>query len=181
MPIKSRPHAETHANPSLPEPVQAAAWAQAGERYDAFVAALGRRLAKEPKLRQQITEDIDPVLPPRTVSRPDASCRAGRTLFCGVRVGSSVLVSPILVEIFGSTGIRIAVPDLFVVGRNKRRAGLGAVGPAEGARPNHHFLINAAQQLPPMVGETGFHPLRIDDGLTVVTQDLRQLSIGVQI
>lgn len=47
-------------NPPLPEPAQAAARAQAGERYDAFVAALGRRLAKGPKLRQEITEDIEP-------------------------------------------------------------------------------------------------------------------------
>lgn len=50
-------------NPPLPEPAQAAARAQAGERYDAFVAALGRRLAKGPKLRQEISEDIDPVSP----------------------------------------------------------------------------------------------------------------------
>ena len=28
------------------------------ERYDAFVAALGRRLAKGPKLRQEISEDV---------------------------------------------------------------------------------------------------------------------------
>lgn len=47
-------------NPPLPEPAQVAARAQAGERYDAFVAALGRRLAKGPKLRQEISEDIDP-------------------------------------------------------------------------------------------------------------------------
>ncbi|VIO72441.1 hypothetical protein CI1B_40860 [Bradyrhizobium ivorense] len=47
-------------NPPLPEPAQAAARAQAGERYDAFVAALGRRLAKGPRLRQEISEDIDP-------------------------------------------------------------------------------------------------------------------------
>ncbi|MUZ65663.1 ribbon-helix-helix protein, CopG family [Agrobacterium vitis] len=47
------------SNPPLPEPAQAAARAQAGERYDAFVAALGRRLAKGPKLRQEISEDID--------------------------------------------------------------------------------------------------------------------------
>ncbi len=46
------------ANPPLPEPAQAAARAQAGERYDAFVAALGRRLAKGPKLRQGISEDV---------------------------------------------------------------------------------------------------------------------------
>ncbi|MCW2359856.1 MULTISPECIES: ribbon-helix-helix domain-containing protein [Bradyrhizobium] len=47
-------------NPPLPEPAQAAARAQAGERYDAFVAALGRRLAKGPRLRQEISEDIEP-------------------------------------------------------------------------------------------------------------------------
>lgn len=46
------------ANPPLPEPAQAAARAQAGQRYDAFVAALGRRLAKGPKLLQEISEDI---------------------------------------------------------------------------------------------------------------------------
>lgn len=45
-------------NPPLPEPAQAAARAQAGERYDAFVAALGRRLAKGPKLMQEISEDF---------------------------------------------------------------------------------------------------------------------------
>ncbi len=46
-------------NPPLPEPAQAAARAKAGERYDAFVGVLGRRLAKGPKLRQEISEDID--------------------------------------------------------------------------------------------------------------------------
>jgi hypothetical protein len=45
-------------NPPLPEPSQAAARSQAGERYDAFVAALGRRLAKGPKLREEISEDV---------------------------------------------------------------------------------------------------------------------------
>lgn len=45
-------------NPPLPEPAQAAARAKAGERYDTFVTALGRRLAKGPKLRQEISEDI---------------------------------------------------------------------------------------------------------------------------
>ncbi|TYB86085.1 ribbon-helix-helix protein, CopG family [Oceaniovalibus sp. ACAM 378] len=45
--------------PPLPEPLQAAAKAQAGSRYDAFVAALGRRMAQGPKLRQEISEDID--------------------------------------------------------------------------------------------------------------------------
>ncbi len=50
-------------NPPLPEPSQAAARAQAGERYDAFVAALGRRLAKGPKLLHEISEDV-----------PDSTC-----------------------------------------------------------------------------------------------------------
>jgi len=44
-------------NPPLPEPARAAAKAQAGERYDAFIAALGRRLAKGPALRQEVSED----------------------------------------------------------------------------------------------------------------------------
>ncbi|RWP90120.1 MAG: ribbon-helix-helix protein, CopG family [Mesorhizobium sp.] len=45
--------------PALPETAAQAAHAKAGERYDAFVTALGRRLAKGPKLRQEISEDID--------------------------------------------------------------------------------------------------------------------------
>lgn len=44
--------------PALPEPAQAAARAKGAERYDAFVAALGRRLVKGPKLRQEIPEDV---------------------------------------------------------------------------------------------------------------------------
>ena len=47
-------------NPPLPEPAQAAARSKAGERYEAFVTALGRRLAHGPKLRQEISEDIAP-------------------------------------------------------------------------------------------------------------------------
>lgn len=46
--------------PALPEPTAQAARAKATERYDAFVTALGRRLAKGPKLRQEISEDINP-------------------------------------------------------------------------------------------------------------------------
>lgn len=46
--------------PQLPEPAQAAARAQSGKRYDAFVAALGRRLAQGPKLRNEIPEDVSP-------------------------------------------------------------------------------------------------------------------------
>ena len=40
------------------EPAAQAARAKAGERYDQFVTALGRRLAKGPKLRQEISEDM---------------------------------------------------------------------------------------------------------------------------
>ncbi|MCH4559207.1 CopG family transcriptional regulator [Mesorhizobium jarvisii] len=46
--------------PALPEPAAQAARAKAAERYEAFVTALGRRLAKGPKLRQEISEDIHP-------------------------------------------------------------------------------------------------------------------------
>lgn len=46
--------------PTLPEPAAQAARAKAGERYDAFVTALGRRLAKGPKLQQEIAEDQSP-------------------------------------------------------------------------------------------------------------------------
>jgi predicted transcriptional regulator len=49
--------------PPLPEPAAKAARAQAGARYDKFVAALGRRLAQGPRLRQEIPEEVgDPVL-----------------------------------------------------------------------------------------------------------------------
>jgi predicted transcriptional regulator len=44
--------------PPLPEPAAQAARAQAGARYDKFVAALGRRLAQGPRLRQEIPEDV---------------------------------------------------------------------------------------------------------------------------
>ncbi|MGE4305692.1 MAG: CopG family transcriptional regulator [Novosphingobium sp.] len=47
-------------NPPLPEPAAQAARAKAGERYDAFVVALGRRLAEGPKLRQEIPQDVGP-------------------------------------------------------------------------------------------------------------------------
>jgi hypothetical protein len=46
--------------PALPEPAAQAARAKAGERYDAFITALGRRLANGPKLRQEIPEDQSP-------------------------------------------------------------------------------------------------------------------------
>ncbi|PRD43074.1 CopG family transcriptional regulator [Phyllobacterium phragmitis] len=43
---------------SLPEAAQVAARAKGGERYDKFLEALGRRLAKGPKLRQEVLEDV---------------------------------------------------------------------------------------------------------------------------
>jgi predicted transcriptional regulator len=43
--------------PALPEPAANAARAKAAERYEAFITALGRRLAKGPLLRQEISED----------------------------------------------------------------------------------------------------------------------------
>lgn len=46
--------------PTLPEPMAQSARAKAAERYAAFVTALGRRLAKGPKLRQEIAEDVLP-------------------------------------------------------------------------------------------------------------------------
>lgn len=46
--------------PTLPETAAQATRAQAGARYDAFVTALGRRLAKGPKLRQEIADDVPP-------------------------------------------------------------------------------------------------------------------------
>jgi predicted transcriptional regulator len=46
------------ATPSVPETAQAAARAKGGERYDKFLEVLGRRLAKGPRLRQEVPEDI---------------------------------------------------------------------------------------------------------------------------
>ena len=44
--------------PALPEPAAQAARAKAAERYESFITALGRRLAKGPKLRQEVSEDV---------------------------------------------------------------------------------------------------------------------------
>ena len=46
--------------PSPPEAERAAMRRQGGDRYDAFMEALGRRLAKGPKVRQEISEDFPP-------------------------------------------------------------------------------------------------------------------------
>lgn len=58
--------------PVLPEPTAQAARAKGGERYDAFVAALGRRLARGPKLRQEISDDIGDASGPNPASRSRA-------------------------------------------------------------------------------------------------------------
>lgn len=47
--------------PALPEPAAQAARAKTAERYEAFVTALGRRLVKGPTLRQEVSEDINPM------------------------------------------------------------------------------------------------------------------------
>ncbi len=46
------------ATPALPEQSQAAARAKGAERYDAFVVALGRRLAKGPTLLREVSLDV---------------------------------------------------------------------------------------------------------------------------
>jgi len=46
------------ATPPLPEAAQAAARAQAGERYDRFIEALGRRLARGPRLKHEVPDDV---------------------------------------------------------------------------------------------------------------------------
>jgi predicted transcriptional regulator len=44
--------------PPPPESERALLSKQGGDRYDAFMASLGRRLAKGPKVRQEIAEDV---------------------------------------------------------------------------------------------------------------------------
>lgn len=46
------------STPALPESAQAEARAKGLQRYDGFVAALGRRLSKGPNLRQEIADDV---------------------------------------------------------------------------------------------------------------------------
>ena len=48
------------ATPTLPEEAQPAARAKGAERYDAFVEALGRRLAKGPTLNHEVSMDMPP-------------------------------------------------------------------------------------------------------------------------
>ncbi|BBB96481.1 MULTISPECIES: hypothetical protein [Bradyrhizobium] len=60
--------------PPLPEPASKAARAQAGARYDNFVATLGRRLSHGPQLRQEIPGDVDSV---QSYSRPEPAGSEG--------------------------------------------------------------------------------------------------------
>ena len=48
------------ATPPLPDTAQAAAQAKGRERYEGFVEALGRRLAKGQSLAQEISQDVNP-------------------------------------------------------------------------------------------------------------------------
>jgi len=50
----------THT-PPLPDTAQAAAQAKGRERYEGFVEALGRRVARGKSLLDEITREIDPV------------------------------------------------------------------------------------------------------------------------
>jgi predicted transcriptional regulator len=46
-------------SPPPPESERALLRKQGGDRYDAFMASLGRRLVKGPKVRQEIAEDVE--------------------------------------------------------------------------------------------------------------------------
>lgn len=48
------------ATPPLPEGTQAAAHAKGRERYESFIEALGRRLARGPRLAKEVLEEIQP-------------------------------------------------------------------------------------------------------------------------
>jgi predicted transcriptional regulator len=48
------------ATPPLPDTAQPAAQAKGRERYEGFIEALGRRLAKGQSLAQEVTLDVDP-------------------------------------------------------------------------------------------------------------------------
>lgn len=52
------------STPPLPENAQSAAQAKGRERYEGFVEALGRRLAKGRTLSDELTVEVDPAEPP---------------------------------------------------------------------------------------------------------------------
>jgi hypothetical protein len=57
------------ATPPLPDTAQPAAQAKGRERYEGFVEALGRRLARGQSLAQEITLDVEPRV--RSADKPD--------------------------------------------------------------------------------------------------------------
>lgn len=50
-------------SPAIPEAAQAAAQAKGRERFESFVAALGRRLAKGANFAREVSEEIQPNVP----------------------------------------------------------------------------------------------------------------------
>jgi hypothetical protein len=44
----------------MPDPVVQAGRKKARQRYEHFIAAVGRRLREGPKFRQEIVEDVEP-------------------------------------------------------------------------------------------------------------------------
>lgn len=58
------------STPALPESAQAEARAKGLQRYDGFVDALGRRLSKGPRLRQEIPDDV-----PSSLATDDSAAR----------------------------------------------------------------------------------------------------------
>jgi hypothetical protein len=57
------------ATPPLPDTAQPAAQAKGRERYEGFIEALGRRLARGQSLAQEITLDVEPRVP--SADKPD--------------------------------------------------------------------------------------------------------------
>src|SRR5215468_3548394 len=57
------------ATPPLPDTAQPAAQAKGRERYEGFIEALGRRLARGQSLAQEITSDVEPRV--RSADKPD--------------------------------------------------------------------------------------------------------------
>jgi hypothetical protein len=59
LPRRSRYSSGSIATPPLTEPTAKAARAQAGICCDNFVVILGRQLNQRPKLRQEISDEVD--------------------------------------------------------------------------------------------------------------------------
>lgn len=59
--------------PAVPKAGQAAAQAKGRERYEGFVAALGRRLAKGGSFTREVSTDLEATFESQSSSMPDAS------------------------------------------------------------------------------------------------------------